>query len=96
MAIKEGTKYVIIPIEENWSNFRLEYSGKDITILGYDGETLIGTVGYFGVTEKDFEEVFLTSIEQRRGQQSLFDVFNDDARDEGGKRYLILVRNEEK
>lgn len=96
MAIKAGTKYVIIPIEEGWSNFRIEYCGSDISIMGYDGKTLIGSIGYFGVTENSFEEVFLIGIEQTRSNFAFFDIFNDDARDEDGNRYLILARTEEK
>lgn len=94
MAIAENKKYAIIPIENEWSNFRVEHIGKDITILGYDGKTTVGWAGVFGDKSTDpvYEEVVLKIIEQHWGDLAMWSVF-DEGTDEYGKRYLILIRN---
>lgn len=95
MAITENKKYALIPIKENWSNFRVENSGKEINIYGYDGETFDQWAGVFNKeqTEPQPEEVFLASIEQHRSDMATWDILGD-ASDEDGKRYLVLVRLE--
>ena len=95
MAITENKKYAIIPIRNEWSNFRVEHCGKDITIFGYDGKTTDQWAGAFDdkPTEPVYEEVVLTGIEQHWSDLAVWSVL-DEGTDEDGKRYLILVREE--
>lgn len=95
MAITENKKYAIIPIENEWSNFRVEHNGKDIGIYGYDGKTTDQWAGVFEdkPTEPVYEEIYLIGIEQHWSDLAVWSVL-DEGTDEAGKRYLILVREE--
>ena len=62
MAIPENQNYAVIPIEDNWSNFRVEISGKEINVFGYDGKTFDPWAGVFNKenTDPQPEEVFFS------------------------------------
>ncbi len=62
MAITEGSKYVVIPIQKNWSKFKIKHEDKDIIIYGADGETMVQTYGDFGPYKPEFEEPKIDKI----------------------------------
>ena len=94
MAITEGSKYVVIPIKKNWSDFKLKHDDKCIVIYGADGETMVQKYGDFGGQEPEFEEMYLCSIERHRSDENMYSILGE-AVNEDGNRFLILVIDEE-
>lgn len=84
MAITESSNYVIIPIQEHWGHFSIKYEGKVIMIYGYDGTVKT-------IFSDDYEEVFLTCIEQHWSDLAQWEILGE-ATDDKGKRYLLLKR----
>jgi hypothetical protein len=84
MAVASSESHIIVPIEKDWTNFRLQYDGKHIMLLGSDGKTKDWFTG-------QLEEVVLCSVEQHWDDLATWEVLSR-ASDEYGKLFLILQR----
>lgn len=84
MAVPNKSKYVILPIEKEWSNFSIEHGGKDVHLKGFDGKT----TDWFS---KEPEVVYLKHFEQHWKDLCHHEIF-DEGFGEYGERFLILKR----
>lgn len=93
MCIPTGTDYVIVKVEEQWTDFRLEHDGKYVTLWGKD--PLYDKPAY-----GDHDDIVLISCayEHHRSDFRYGEIFSEAWCDLDGLygKYLIIKRKQTK
>jgi len=84
MCIIEKSKYIVIKVPNDWSNFSFEHNGKEVALKGFDGKT---NDWY----SDDPEIVQLMYFEQHWNDLCHHELFSE-ASDEDGNRFIIIKR----